>query len=107
MRAFLISKTVKNAKKMNSNELVFYLKSRYLTDNRNQITVIQGIPGHRDVPCFETISEELRAMEEDENMSLKNKFLFGGWISPAAKTYIYDKVIKGKKLPHRFERLDI
>ena len=36
-------------------------------------------------------------------MSLKNKFLFGGWISIAAKTYRHDKTMKKKNLPHRFE----
>ena len=42
-------------------------------------------------------------MKEDKNMSLKNKFLFGGWISVAAKAHRHDKVIKKKNLPHRFE----
>ena len=42
-------------------------------------------------------------MKEDENMNLKNKFLFGWWISVAAKAYRHDKIIKGKNLPHRFE----
>ena len=44
-------------------------------------------------------------MKEDENMSLKNKFLFGGWISVAAKAYRHDIIMnmKGKNLPHRFE----
>ena len=41
-------------------------------------------------------------MKEDENMSLKNKFIFGGWISVAGKTYRRDKLIKGKNLPERF-----
>ena len=33
-------------------------------------------------------------MKEDENMSLKNKSLFGGWISIASKAYRHDKIIK-------------
>lgn len=33
-------------------------------------------------------------MKEDENISLKNKFLFGGWISVAAKAYRHDKIMK-------------
>ena len=42
-------------------------------------------------------------MKKDENMRLKNKFLFCGWISIAAKAYRHDKIIKKKNLPHRFE----
>ena len=72
---------------MNINEIISYLKSRYSTDNRDQITFIQNFPSQRNVPSFEEISERLKAisksMKEDENMSLKNKTLFGGWISVA------------------------
>ena len=64
---------------MNINETIFYLKSPYSTDNRDQITSIQDIPGKKDIPCFEAISEKLKdiskSMKEDENMSLKNKIL--------------------------------
>ena len=42
-------------------------------------------------------------MKEDENMSLKNKFLFGGWISIAAKAYRHNKTMKKKNLTHQFE----
>ena len=42
-------------------------------------------------------------MKEDENMSLKNKSLFGGWISIASKAYRHDKIIKKKNLSHQFE----
>ena len=42
-------------------------------------------------------------MKEDKNMSLKNKFLFVGWILVAAKAYRHDKIIKGKNLPHPFK----
>ena len=99
LRVFLIRKAAKNAKKMNINEIIFYLESRYSADNRDQINFIQEIPSQGDVLCFKAISEELKAisksLKEDENMSLKNKFLFGGWISVAAKAYRHDKIIKG------------
>ena len=59
---------------MNINGIISCLKSRYLTDNIDQITFIQNYPSQRDVPYFEKISEELKAisktMKEDENMSL-------------------------------------
>ena len=32
-------------------------------------------------------------------MGLKNNFLFGGWVSVAAKAYRHDKIINGKNLP--------
>ena len=92
---------------MNIPEIIFYLKSQYSTDNRDQITFIQGILSQGDVPSFEAMSENLKAfsksMKEDENMTLKNKVLFGGWISVAAKAYRHDEIIKGNNLPHQFE----
>ena len=56
---------------------------------------------------FEKISEELKAIskhiKEGENMSLKNKALFGEWLSFAGKAFRRDKFIKGKNLPQRFD----
>ena len=46
---FLICKAaIENAMKMNIDEITFYLRSGYSTDNRNQTTFIQDIPsqGH-------------------------------------------------------------
>ena len=87
--------------------MISYLKTRYSTDNRDQITFIQNFPSQRDVPSFEAISEELKAisksMKKDENRSLKNKSLFGGQISVAGKAYKRDKLIKGKNLPQRLD----
>ena len=107
-RVFLIRKAaIKNAKKMNIYEIIFYLKSQYSADNRNQTTFIQDILNQGYVPSFEAISEDLKTFskstKEDENMSLKNKPPFGGWISIAAKIYRHDKIIKKKYLPHRSE----
>ena len=57
----LIRKAViKSAKKVKIDEIIFYLKSRYSTDNRDQITFIQGIPSKGDVPSFETLSKNLK-----------------------------------------------
>ena len=57
---FLIRKAaIKNAKKMNIDEIFFYLKSQYSTYNRNQITFIQEIASQEDVPSFEAISDYL------------------------------------------------
>ena len=36
-------------------------------------------------------------------MNLRNKALFGGWISVAKMAYKRDKLIKRKSLPHRFD----
>ena len=50
---FLIHKAaIKNANRMNIHEIIFYLKSRFLTDNRNQITFIQDIPSQGDIPSL-------------------------------------------------------
>ena len=99
LRVFLVRKAANNAKKMNINGIISYLKSQYSTDNRDQITFIQNFLSQRNVPSFEEISEELKAisksMKEDENMSRKNKALFGGWMSVAKKAK--------KDLPRRFD----
>ena len=42
-------------------------------------------------------------MKEDENMNLRNKALFGGWISVARMAYKRDKLIKTKSLLQRFD----
>ena len=66
---------------MNIDEIMFYLKSRYSADDRDQINFIQDIPNQGDIPSFEAVSENLKtiskSIKEDENTSLKNKFLFG------------------------------
>ena len=54
LRVFLIRKdTLQNVKKINIDEIMFYLKSQYSTDNRDQIPFIESIPSRRDVPSFE------------------------------------------------------
>ena len=85
---------------MNIDEIIF-------SHNRNQITFIRDILSQGDVPSFEAMTDNLKTfskyMKEDENMSLKTMFLFGGWISIAAKAYKHDKIIKKKNLLHQFE----
>ena len=94
---FLICKVaIKNARKMDIYEIILYLNSQYSTD-RKQIIHIQSIPSRGDVPSFEAISDDLKTLlksmkEKNENTSLKNKFLLGGWISAAAKAYRHDKL---------------
>ena len=44
-------------------------------------------------------------MKDGENMSLRNKALFGGWISVARMVYKRAKLIKRKSLPLRFDDL--
>ena len=83
---------------MNINETISYFKSQYSTDNRDQITFIQNFASQRNVPSFEKISERLKpiskSMKENENMGVKNKALFGGWISVAKMAYKRDKLIQ-------------
>ena len=92
---------------MNIDQIIFYLNSWYSTDNRNQITFIQDILSQEDIPSFEAISDYLKSfsksMKEDENMSLKNKVLFGGRIWIGVKAYRHDKIIKKKNLLLRFK----
>lgn len=93
--------------KMNIDEITFYLRSGYSTDNRNQITFIQDIPSQGHIPRTEAILQDLKKfskyMKKDENISLENKVLFGGWILIAAKAYEHDKITKKKNLPHQIK----
>ena len=78
-RALLICKE-KIEKTVNTDEIIFYLKSMYSTHNEEPITFIDYIP--TDDPSFEAMTNYLKTFskcsKDDENMSLKNKCLFGG-----------------------------
>ena len=78
-RVSLICK-VKSTKTENNNEIIFYLKSKYSAHNEEPRIFIYDIP--REEPSFEAITDYLKtfsqSIKEDENMSLKNKCLFGG-----------------------------
>ena len=56
---------------------------------------------------FEGILEELKTISEytkdGENMSLRNKALFSGWIAAARAVYKCDKLIEWQSLPQRFD----
>ena len=74
-------------KTVNIDKIVFYLKSMYSTHNEETRTSIENIP--TDEPSFEAMTSHLKnfskCIKDDENMSLKNKCLFGGWILMASK----------------------
>ena len=88
MRVCLIRKAViKNARNADIEEIIFYLKSQYSNDNRDQPKLIQNILSQWDVPSFEAISQNLKtiskSMQEDKHMWQK-----------------YNEIIKKKDLPH-------
>ena len=74
---------------MNIDEIIFNLKSKYLAHNEEPRSFINDIP--REEPSFEAMTSYLKTflkfIKEDENMSLKNKSLIGGWIFMASKIY--------------------
>ena len=82
---------------------MFYLKSQYLTQDDEERTFIEDIPSEENMPSFEAITGDLntflKSIKEDENMSLKNKTLIGGWI------LITSKVCRRENLSCRFEDL--
>ena len=92
-------KNVKNAKKTDINEIIFYLKLQYSGDE-NQVVFIQS---YRSMHFLEKILEEMKVIskyvKETENMSLKNN-LFGEWLSNARSRY---KNIRKKDLPTPFD----
>ena len=63
---------VKNEKMVNTDEIIFYLKSQYLARNDEQRNVIQ-LPSEENIPSFEAITDYLKSfsksIKEDENMS--------------------------------------
>ena len=66
---------------MNIDGIIFYLKLKYLAHNEEPRIFINDIPSKE--PSFEAMSGYLKAFSKfikgDENMSLKNKCLIGGW----------------------------
>ena len=96
---------VKNDVK-NVNEIIFYLKNQHLPHNQERGAFIEGIPNQED-QSFEEISDysktSSKSIKENENMSLKNKTLMGGWILIAAKVFRRDKNMRGENLSGRFE----
>ena len=76
------TKNVKNAKKMDIDEIIFYLlESKYFGDE-DEVVFAQNFPSVEEVPSFDGIQEELKIIlkyiKDGENMSLRNKALFGG-----------------------------
>ena len=92
---------------MDIDQLISYLKSQYLINNKDQITFVKNFPIIKEMPSFEGIQEELnitsKYMKDDENMGLRNDYLFGGWIAVAKMVYKRDKLIERKNLPQRFD----
>ena len=81
------------------DEIIFYLKSKCSAHSEEPRIFIHDIP--TEEPFFEAITGFLKTflklIMEDENMSLKNKFLFGAWILMASKVY------RGENLSCRFK----
>ena len=86
--------------------MVLYLKSQYSANIRNQIVLVQNFTSIEEVSSFEGIQEELKIIskhiKDSENISVRNKALFGGWRA-VARMVLRDKLIKGVGLPQRFD----
>ena len=97
-RVLLIRKE-KTEKTVNIDEIISYLKSMYSTHDEEPRTFIDDIPTY--APFFEVMTNRLKTFskctKDNENISLKNKCLFGGWILIASKLY------RKENLPYRFE----
>ena len=98
---FLTRMVRKNAREINIDEIIHYLKSQY-SDDENQIHLIQGYSSEHSL---ERTMEEMKVIskyvKETENASLKNNVLFGEWLSNAHSCYKY---IKNKDLPQIFDK---
>ena len=74
---------------MSIDEINFYLKSKYSTHNEEPRIFINDILSEE--PFFAGMTGYLETfskfIKEDENMSLKNKCLIGGWILMLSKIY--------------------
>ena len=87
-RKVILVRKAKNQKFVNIDEIIFHLKLHYLEHNAEDRTFIPNIPS--EDPSFEAITGNLKtfskSIKEDENLRLKSKSLFGGWLLMA-----YDK----------------
>ena len=86
-----------------STKCFFYLKKNYSAHNGEQAR-IDDIPQDDHFFSFEEMSNYLKAYSKSviEVENIKNKVLFGCWLSTAAKVFRRDKM-RGKNLPSRFE----
>ena len=104
-RVFLAHKDAGKGSAENINEMIFFKKRNYSTNNGKQ-ACIDDIPQDGCSISFEEMSNRLKTYSKPitdvENTTLKNKVLFGGWVSTAFKVYRRDKM-RGKTLPNRFE----
>ena len=77
----LLIRNEKSKKTVNIDEIIFFFKSMYSTHNEEPRTFINDNP--TEEPSFEALNNYLKTfskyIKDDENMSLKNKCLFGGW----------------------------
>ena len=87
----ILGRKAKNQKLINIEEIIFHLKSQYSEYNLQDRTFIPNIPSQENMPSFEAITGNLqtvsKSINENENMGLKNKSLFGGWLLVATNIY--------------------
>ena len=98
-KVFLARKDAGKSRVENIHKMLFYLKNNFSPHNEEQARTDNSF-------SFEEMSSYLKTYStsviEVENMNLKNKVLFGGWLSTAAKVSRRDKMC-GKNLPNRFK----
>ena len=98
---FLTRNPRKNARQVNIDEIIHYLKSQYF-DDENQIHLVKKYSSEYSLKrMLEEIKVVSKYVKETENASLKNNALFGEWLSNARIRYKY---IKNKDLPKQFDK---
>ena len=102
LRVFL-ARTDAVKKVKNVNEIIFYLKNKYLFHNEECGSFIEVIPSREGQftlqQMYNSITLFSKTVGEVENMSLKNKVLLGGWILTAAKVFRKERSIRGENFP--------
>ena len=96
-RYILILRKVNETKPIDIDAMMEYLRSAFINNNPDVRNYMVQAPKRED----DTLIKNAETLKEVDNFSLKNKFIFGGWLSLAYKIYRYDKYIKNKKLPNR------
>ena len=98
---FPTRKPRKDAREINIEKIIYYLKSKYF-DDENQIHLIKKCSSEH---FLEGMLEEIKVIskyvKETENASLKSSVLFGEWLSNARNRY---KCIKNMDLPKQFDK---
>ena len=101
--SLLLTRTVRNnAREVNIDEIIYYLRSQYSSDDENRVCVVKI---YSAIYSVERMLKEVKAIpkqvKETEYVSPNNSFVFGEWLSNVRSRYKY---IKNNDLLQQFDK---